>query len=66
MSRKLTIRERYAKYRDKHEFPMSYKAWLQFREWGAKGGSLSDNDKVAAGMAGVEARKKINEEGAST
>ncbi len=59
MSHKITTRQRYERYRAKHPAPMSYKAWLYFREQGAKGGALSDNDKVAAGRAGVEARRKM-------
>lgn len=53
---KTALRERYQRYAGKHPAPMSFKAWLFFREQGLLGARLSTTNHSAAGKTGMAKR----------
>jgi len=53
---KSDLRERYQRYAGKHPSPMSFKAWMYFREQGLIGAQKSTTNHSEAGKIGMAKR----------
>ena len=55
-------RRKYGKYSARRVVPMSFGVWLEFYNWGKRGGALSTSDRSAAGKLGAAAARRSIEE----